>query len=393
MKKYDKVTPEGTRDYLFRECKIRRGTENSLRKIFEDFGYDEVMTTSLEFYDVFSDGIGKMSQNELYTLTDGSGRLITMRPDSTKPIARLFASRLKEFVLPIKLFYSQPVFKRNVRFNKKFDEILQMGVELIGASGFRSDLEILILAIKCMKELFGSDFYLEIGHMGVITSVLNSFSNLKNEAKQALAIKNFPDIESLANQMGKDGAILKTVSKLFGGKEILLEAKKELKDKEALLAIKEIEELYLALDNAGCAENIIFDFSVVQDVQYYTGLVFRGFVKGKGMEVMSGGRYDTLYSDYSLDIPAIGFAFNINETIDVLKKEKIETEKPKIVIYSLDKMVNPMSLEVVKQYIEKGYSFVSSICDTLEETITWAKAIKAKKIVIVENNKLEEREI
>ncbi|HQC54727.1 MAG TPA: ATP phosphoribosyltransferase regulatory subunit [Clostridia bacterium] len=393
MKKYDRVTPEGTRDYLFRECKIRRGTENSLRKIFEDFGYDEVMTTSLEFYDVFSDGIGKMSQNELYTLTDGSGRLITMRPDSTKPIARLFASRLKEFVLPIKLFYSQPVFKRNVRFNKKFDEVLQMGVELIGASGFRSDLEILIMAIKCMKELFGSEFYLEIGHMGVITSVLNSFSNLKNEAKQALAIKNFPDIDKLANQMGKDGDILKTVSKLFGGKEILAQAKKELKDNKALSAINEIEQLYTSLEKAGCAENVIFDFSVVQDVQYYTGLVFRGFVKGKGLEVMSGGRYDSLYSDYSLDIPAIGFAFNINETIDVLKKENIEIEKAKIVIFSENEKINPMDTELLKPYVEKGFNVVNSVCYTLEETIAWAKAIKAKKILLLEKDKLIEKDI
>lgn len=393
MKKYDKLTPEGTRDYLFRECKIRRGTENSLRNVFESFGYDEVMTTTLEFYDVFSDGIGRVSQNELYTLTDGSGRLLTMRPDSTKPIARLYASRLKEFVLPIKLYYSQPVFKRNVRFNHKFDEILQMGVELIGSSSFRSDLEILIMAIKSMKDLFGSDFYLEIGHMGVITSIISSFSELRDEIRQALSVKNFPAIDEIANKMGKDGEILKKVSRLFGGKEILVEAKSSLKNSAALKAIEQIEEMYVALEREGLEKNIIFDFSVVQDFQYYTGLVFRGFVKGKGFEVMSGGRYDTLYSDYELDIPAIGFAFNLNETIDALKKDNDSNIKAKVVFFCTDNKVYTGTLDVFCKYTEKGYSCVSSICDTIEDTENWAKAIKAEKLIIIDSGKVTEKKL
>jgi len=335
MRRYDKITPEGTMDYLFKECKIRRNAENRVRNLFENYGYDEVMTTSLEFYDVFSEGVGRVSQNELYTLTDGSGRLITMRPDSTKPIARLFASRLKDFVLPIKLYYSQPVFKRNLSFNRKSDEIIQMGIELIGGTGYKSDLEILILGIKSMKELFGDDFFIEIGHMGIIGSVLDSFGQFKEAAKSAISKKNFPEVDLIASKLGEKGKILKEIARLFGGKEILSQAKNILKDNQAFSAVLELEKLYQGLMNEGLQDNILFDLSILNDYQYYTGMVFRCFVDGVGTEVMSGGRYDSLYGDYGLNIPAIGFAINFNEALEILSKMEIDDlDRKKAVVFS-----------------------------------------------------------
>lgn len=387
MKRYDKITPEGTMDYLFKECKIRRNAENRVRNLFEDYGYDEVMTTSLEFYDVFSEGVGRVSQNELYTLTDGSGRLITMRPDSTKPIARLFASRLKDFVLPIKLYYSQPVFKRNLSFNRKSDEILQMGIELIGGTGFKSDLEILILGIKSMKELFGNDFFVEIGHMGIIGSILNSFGPFKENAKSAISKKNFPEIDLIASKLGEKGKILKEISRLFGGKEILSQAKSILKDNESFSAVLELEKLYQGLMNEGLQDNILFDLSIVNDYQYYTGLVFRCFVDGVGTEVMSGGRYDSLYGDYGLNIPAIGFAINFNEALEILSKKEIDDlDRKKAVIFSTSNTTVNFDSPMIIDLKEKGYRCIFSLCDSLEDTLNWAEAIKAKLVISIEKN-------
>lgn len=391
MRKYDKITPDGTKDYLFKECKIRRKAESKLRELYENFGYDEVMTTSLEFYDVFSEGVGRVSQNELYTLNDGSGRLITIRPDSTKPIARLYASRLKDFVLPIKLYYTQPVFKRNLRFNRKPDEILQMGVELIGAKGKRSDMEVLILAIKSMKLLFGNDFYLEIGHMGVINAVLDSIGAFKEEARSAISRKNFPEVDELVSKIGPKGKILGDISRLFGGPKTLKEAKDKLKGALEQKAIIELQGLYSILEKENLQENILFDFSIVNEYQYYTGLVFRCFVKGIGAEVMSGGRYDTLYGDYGLDIPAIGFAINLNEALEYLL-DREETQYPlTAVLYSEKSSVLADKDPIMAKYKEKGYRCLFSVCESLEETKKWANAIKANILIIdKDNNTIEE---
>lgn len=395
MRRYDKITPEGTMDYLFKECKIRRNAENRVRNLFENYGYDEVMTTSLEFYDVFSEGVGRVSQNELYTLTDGSGRLITMRPDSTKPIARLFASRLKDFVLPIKLYYSQPVFKRNLSFNRKSDEIIQMGIELIGGTGYKSDLEILILGIKSMKELFGDDFFIEIGHMGIIGSVLDSFGQFKEAAKSAISKKNFPEVDLIASKLGEKGKILKEIARLFGGKEILSQAKNILKDNQAFSAVLELEKLYQGLMNEGLQDNILFDLSILNDYQYYTGMVFRCFVDGVGTEVMSGGRYDSLYGDYGLNIPAIGFAINFNEALEILSKMEIDDlDRKKAVVFSSSSAQVNYEDPIFVELKERGYRCVVSLCDSEEDTIKWANAIKAKIIITIDKDgKIKENDI
>jgi ATP phosphoribosyltransferase regulatory subunit len=395
MRRYDKITPEGTMDYLFKECKIRRNAENRVRNLFENYGYDEVMTTSLEFYDVFSEGVGRVSQNELYTLTDGSGRLITMRPDSTKPIARLFASRLKDFVLPIKLYYSQPVFKRNLSFNRKSDEIIQMGIELIGGTGYKSDLEILILGIKSMKELFGDDFFIEIGHMGIIGSVLDSFGQFKEAAKSAISKKNFPEVDLIASKLGEKGKILKEIARLFGGKEILSQAKNILKDNQAFSAVLELEKLYQGLMNEGLQDNILFDLSILNDYQYYTGMVFRCFVDGVGTEVMSGGRYDSLYGDYGLNIPAIGFAINFNEALEILSKMEIDDlDRKKAVVFSSSSAQVNYEDPIFVELKERGYRCVVSLCDSEEDTIKWANAIKAKIVITIDKDgKIKENDI
>ena len=104
MKKNDLITPEGTRDLLFNDCLARREVEMKLAALFKSFGYSEVVTPGIEFYDLFSGSSRHFRQERMYKLTDSKGRLITIRPDSTIPIARLASTRLASAVLPLRLF-------------------------------------------------------------------------------------------------------------------------------------------------------------------------------------------------------------------------------------------------------------------------------------------------
>lgn len=99
MKRYDLITPEGTRDLLFEECLARRMVENKLTTLFSRFGYSEVVTPGIEFYDLFSGSSRNFQQESMYKLTDSKGRLIVMRPDSTIPIARLASTRDRKSVV------------------------------------------------------------------------------------------------------------------------------------------------------------------------------------------------------------------------------------------------------------------------------------------------------
>ncbi len=153
MKKYDLLTPEGTRDLLFDECAARRTVEDKLQQLFKSYGYSEVITPGLEFYDVFMLKSRYFAQESMYKLSDGKGRLMVIRPDSTMPIARLSATRLKDEVFPLKLFYNQNIFRINPKDSGRDDEITQSGVEIIGGDSKKADMEILNLATEDLTDL------------------------------------------------------------------------------------------------------------------------------------------------------------------------------------------------------------------------------------------------
>ena len=133
MKRYDLITPEGTNDLLFEDCAIRRGVEQRIAGIFKSKGYCEVVTPGIEFFDVFNLNSRYFPQESMYKLVDNKGRLLVVRPDSTMPIARVAATRLREVPLPLRMFYSQNVYRNKPVMRGRSDEIKQMGIELIGS--------------------------------------------------------------------------------------------------------------------------------------------------------------------------------------------------------------------------------------------------------------------
>ena len=143
MRKYYKLTPEGTRDLLFEDSAAINTVSGILSDIFREKGYHQVITPTLEFYDTFTlEGFGYLSE-EMFISTDKKGRLLALRPDSTIPIARIVATRLKDEALPLKLCYNQPIYRNNKSLSGRTDEIRQAGMELIGASGKRADIELI----------------------------------------------------------------------------------------------------------------------------------------------------------------------------------------------------------------------------------------------------------
>lgn len=385
MKRYDRITPEGTRDYALEECRVLRSVENKLRALYASYGYSEVITPSIEFYDLFSEGVGKVSQNELYTLTDSYGRLLAMRPDSTKPIARLYAAYLQKLALPLKLFYSQPVFRRNIKLNKKSDEVMQTGVELLGLNNLKSDIEILMLAAKSMRLLFGDDFIIEIGHMDFIKALLDELDiDKKSAVRHAIAAKDYPELTRLAAMLPERRLLLEGLPKLFGGGEVLTIAEELFTGARASEALKGLRIVLKTLEDNNLKDNVLVDLAVINDYEYYTGIVFKCFVKNESREIMSGGRYDTLYGEYGLEVPAVGFAVNTDEAARLLlkKQPKERPKKKTVVIFS--ETADAFALELrMDSYIASGLECSVSPFDTLEQTIAWAKQINADKVIAI----------
>ena len=153
MKPYSKVTPEGTRDILFEECRAQRRAQERLTRVFTARGYHEVITPGLEYFDVFDLPGAAIPQQEMYKTTDNHGRLLVFRPDSTLPIARMAASRLQNQQRPLRLYYNQSVYRNSPDLSGRSDESAQMGIELLSASGLRADLEAISTAVAAVSAL------------------------------------------------------------------------------------------------------------------------------------------------------------------------------------------------------------------------------------------------
>ncbi|MDR0919338.1 MAG: ATP phosphoribosyltransferase regulatory subunit [Oscillospiraceae bacterium] len=300
MKKYTLFTPEGMRDTLFEECKIRRQTENTLFDIAEKNGYREISTPIFEFYDVFDHRKLNFPQENLYKFTDNKGRLMVLRPDVSLPIARSAATRLRNEELPLRLFYAQDVFRVNNSDTGKKSSMRQVGAELIGNA---DDLEIFSLATDFLKS-FNKPFTLEIGHIGIfkhLTKKLKENEEFEklDTVRNLIARKNSPEL----NNMDIDTA-LKQLPKMFGKAEVF-EKCNGLYPEDILDYLKDLYEK-LSKDN-----DVIIDLGLVNKINYYTGVVFKGYVGG--VEVLSGGRYDDLIGKFGYNVPAMGFALYLDD--------------------------------------------------------------------------------
>lgn len=332
MKRYAKLTPEGSRDLLFEECDDKKEIETTLSSLYKENNYRKVITPAIEYFDVFSSDNAGIEADEMYKLSDSYGRTTVLRPDNTMPIARLVATRLTQDDFPVRLYYNQNIFVRNKTLAGRTDEIAQSGIELIGDGSVDADLEAISMAVEALKRVKINSFKIEIGHAGFFNAILNNMNISKTEKADICNLiegKNYAALGDLLNKIGTtpETAVLHRLPRLFGGIEVLEEAKKLYKNDEASKALDYIEAVYKQLQNMGIADCVMIDLGLVNRSNYYTGVIFRGYAEGSGLTVLSGGRYDNLISEFGMDAPAIGFGVDVTALTNVMN-ETINVERP-----------------------------------------------------------------
>lgn len=394
MKRYELITPEGTRDLLFDECLAKREAEKRISGIFKCHGYSEVVTTGIEFYDVFSKGSRTVKQEALYKLTDSKGRLIVLRPDSTIPIARLVATRLKGASLPLRLFYNQPYFENNALLKGHSDEVTQAGVEFIGTKSRRADFEVLSLAVETLSSI-DKDFRIEIGNVGLFKELVANLNTDRDTAEQIryyIVNKNYPALNDLLDTF-KDSEVtraLKELPRLFGKKEVFKRASKYFVNEKIRDILKDLEYVYDSLVELGIEDNVSVDLGSVNKIDYYTGLTFKGYFEGIGEDVLAGGRYNHLISEFGYDQPATGFGINVNACAALLLKNgnAPKTKISDVLVFSQMRYVMK-AISYANSLAKSGLVVENSVFETLEKTKDYAVKKGIPKLVLV-GEKIEE---
>jgi ATP phosphoribosyltransferase regulatory subunit len=325
--------PESVGDFLFGELRRKQALEKKLREGFSLWGYDEVLPAGLDFFDNFTQGPGARPQEEMLKSFDGSGRILAMRPEFTAQLARLAGSKLSAVLPPLRLCYLGPVYAGPRGKAGHLSEFTQAGIELMGPSSPEADAEVVLLALSLMREAGLQGYMVELGQTGFFKGLMEE-SGLRPEAiaelrahveqKNALAIELLLRDEKVPLEAARR---IMELPMLFGGGEVLQSAARKSAGARCAGAIENLRRIYELVCACGFGENVAIDLGMVPSLSYYTGLVFRGLTATLGRPVLTGGRYDGLLAEYGRDLPATGFALEVEGLLEALLGEAAEESR------------------------------------------------------------------
>ncbi len=388
MKRNIKITPEGTKDFLFAECSAMNDVCGKIENVFVKRGFKRVITPGIEFYDVFSLSCSGISQESMFKTTDNKGRLLVVRPDSTLPIARMVATRLKNNTLPVRLYYKQAVYRNNPTLTGRRNEFMQMGIELLGVKGKRADLEILSTAIDCISSV-ASDFRIELGHAEVFDALSQELTideNYKEKIRISIESKNYSALNNLLDKLEPCKAVsaIRSLPSLFGGEEVFEKAASICEGTNAMKALEYLHNIYKSLLPLGLGDRLIIDLGLVQRNDYYTGIVFTGYINGIGDAVISGGRYDNLLSEFDVPMGAAGFAVDTDSiSIKRLTDGCVSySDNPHILVFAEDGH-EIEAIAFVAELNKKGKKAQFSVLPTIEETKEFAAKRGISEIKVI----------
>lgn len=310
-------TPYGTRDFLPAEAATKRAIEQKIFNLFASFGYDEVVTPTMEYLETLT--TSRAQEPHLFKMFDANNRTLALRHEMTTPIARLAVSRLKDSPTPLKLSYNTNVFRFRTNQPGRQCEFYQAGVELIGVSNAFADAEVISLAAQALNVAGLEDFTICLGQVDFAGGLMENLpSDVQNEIKSAIERH---DIVALNNLNVSDA--LKKLPTLQGGREVLTAAQSIANNERSRRALDNLTEIYRLLEVYGVADKITFDLGLIRDFEYYTGMVFEAYAHGVGYSLAGGGRYDNMLKDFGAARAATGFALGIERILDAMKFQNV----------------------------------------------------------------------
>src|SRR5215831_13494536 len=335
MKSYTQIPP-GTQILIGRAARRRRVLERAICSVFEGWSYEEIIPPIFDYYDVFAKGWGQ--EEQIYRFIDREGNILALRPEFTSLVAKTVATRLASSPKPIRLYYSGEVLRFEQPKGGRQREFAQVGIEHYGGAGKSADVEILLVAVETLQRLGIQSFQINLGSVDFFGGIVDRIELPKEQIdalKEVLNIKDQPGLETLLQKLPLEERrkhILRAVPHLTGGKAVIAEARTLVKNPRSVEALDHLEEIYSIFERLDLAQHLTIDLGEIRGFDYYSGILFRAYVRNLGFEVASGGRYDGLPAAFGEDLPAVGFSFSLDrlEQIVTPTLQVTETEATSI---------------------------------------------------------------
>ena len=318
------------RYYIGAEARLRRMVEDVAMSVFEGWNYEEVITPSVDYYDLFEQGMGQREAQRGFRFTDNDGRLLALRPDVTSSVARMAATLLSERSRPLRFCYAAPVFRQQPQSHAEWRrENTQLGCELIGVGGKPADLEALRLAAEILARLnLQSRYCITINNVEIFNGVaaqMNLETPAREQLRRLIDTREAAELQRfLHNYTNGEGHVFAQPTQLTGKRNVIEMARSTITNQRSLAALDSLDELWTEIESLGLEDSFEIDLGDVSSLDYYTGLSLKVFVHGAGSSVGRGGRYDGLTGSFGRAEPAVGFVLNLDALTEVLGRKAVQ---------------------------------------------------------------------
>ncbi|MCD6478175.1 MAG: histidine--tRNA ligase [Candidatus Aenigmarchaeota archaeon] len=391
---------KGTRDFLPEDKIIRQRIVDTLREVFETFGFSPLETPSLERWEILSRKYagGEEILKETYRLKDQGGRELGLRYDLTVPFCRVIAAN-PEIPKPFKRYQIGRVWRDGPIKLGRYREFWQCDVDVAGSSSMMADAEFLKM-IDVVAEKFGINADIRVSNRKLLNSILD-YAGVQEEKRLSVTLS----IDKL-EKIGRDGVVEELISKgideesvkkiielisINGTNDEILKIFKGIK--EAREGVEELDELIKYTKILGL-KNVRIVPSLARGLAYYTGTIFEAFIKNSNItsSFAGGGRYDDLIGKFTgVDkIPAVGVSFGLDVLSDALK-EKMERNKTVVSVFVIPINTKEKSMEIVSMLRDAGInSDVDTIGRSLSKNLNYVNSLNIPYCLIVGKREIDE---
>ena len=313
-------------DYLPEECMAKQTIENKIATAFASYGYKTIQTPVFEYIDIYSESAGDVSPQKLYKFFDAQGRTMALRGDITTSIARVMGTKYSG-PLPARLCYVADAFRYNGSASAQSSEFTQAGIELIGDDSCEADAETIIVTINALLNAGLEQFQIDIGQVEFFKGLAEQIGLDDEDFEKIRTMIDFKDsfsIEKIVEKYDAEKQIKQLLCRmpyLFGGAEVLDEAGCVGLNKRSVAALENLKSVYSIICACGLEKYVSIDLGMLQSIDYYTGVIFKGVTYDVGFSVCGGGRYDSLIGNFGKSMSAVGIAIGVNRVLSALMRQ------------------------------------------------------------------------
>ena len=349
--------------------------------LYESYGFTQYNMSKFEAYDLYVRNKDFLISDSIITFTDTDGKLLALKPDVTLSIVKSG----KDVPGAVQRVYYRENVYRISKGTHSFREMPQTGLECIG------DLDAFclfdVIRLSCLSlGLISPDYVLDLSNLTPVSALFRRFDlqkPLRDAILKCIGEKNLHELRTLANDAALDEAAVRQLEALVTSagraQDVLPQLKAVFGDEESRAAFAQFEAILTLLENAGFGDKIRLDFSVVSDMKYYNGFVFKGFVRGVPHSVLSGGQYDPLMRRMGRSAGAIGFAVYFDE-LERLLTDETPYDLDTVLLY--DETASLQTLEEALQAIRQ--TGVSVTAQRAQET-----SLRCRRVMKLENGEVK----